>query len=52
LFFNIYRLYKKKIVFTSCTGDGTAVSDEGVGGAPTSAAAIQEGTPVPFAADE
>ncbi len=40
----IFLDYNIKIVFTSCTGDGTVVSDEGIGGAPTSAAAVHEGT--------
>ncbi len=34
----------KKIPFTCCIGDGTAASDEGVGGAPKSAAVVHEGT--------
>jgi hypothetical protein len=31
-------------MFTCCTGDGTAASDEGAGGAPTRAAGVLEGT--------
>ncbi len=36
-------------MLTCCTGDGTVASDEGAGGAPTSAAAFHDGT-VPVAA--
>ena len=38
-------------MFTCCIGDGTAASDEGDGGAPTSTAVVHEGT-VPVAAFE
>ena len=51
LFFNIRENNIKKILFTCCIGDGKAASDEGTGGAPTSAAVVHEGT-VPVAAFE
>ena len=41
----------KKILFTCCIGDGTVASDEGVGGAQTSAAVVHEGI-VPIVAFE
>jgi hypothetical protein len=51
LFFNIRENNIKKYLFTCCIGDGKAASDEGAGGAPTSAAVVHEGT-VPVAAFE